>query len=359
MKVKKTKRRAKRRPIPENIGNSVCGVWHYVIAMALIMQTQFEVTGTVQKAKNAPLPNNMQPAAVKTDRPGVLSVRFDISKLNEMSGSYGFASGKLIGNAVPSELLEGMTISDGDSRATLEGREYVCVVAISADSINTLRDKILPRILADKELNSYSAAPLTNIEDFLTEPLVSDGIVRNGKIIGPGGWCAKGFEDAWANAKKAEAAKAEKEKEQEREKEQKRAEALAKEQNSKTFTAVNPRLSSNYPLDKLLRVFVFTNGSGQEVLSCPVACGTLEDTAGAYLKDILKSAQTDIIARSDIGETLMQSGAFPENAWEKMAEIDPNTAISAKTGAVKTCVRTFHNPNTGEKGAAVLFYNKS
>lgn len=143
----------------------------------------------------------VQPApspAPPQDGPGVLLVRFSIDELNKLSGSYGFQSGRLIAEAVPPSLLEGMTISDGDSAATLNGREYVCIVSIATSSKRSvLKEKIEPLILASKEIKACGVSPLTQIVSSTREPLVMDGIVRNGSIEGSGGWCANGFTYAW------------------------------------------------------------------------------------------------------------------------------------------------------------------
>jgi hypothetical protein len=130
--------------------------------------------------------------------PGVISVRFSIEKLNELGGSYGFQSGRLIGRAVHPSLLEGMTISDGDSAATLRESEYVCIVSISTPfNRSILKEKIEPLILADNNILACGSYPITSIETATNEPLATEGVVRNGRIEGPGGWCANGFATAW------------------------------------------------------------------------------------------------------------------------------------------------------------------
>ena len=151
--------------------------------------------------KTGPGPNARQRHALsapyRSVRPGVLLIRFSIDKLNKLSGSYGFQSGKLIGRAVPPALMEGMTVSDGDSAATLAGLEYVCVVAIAARDSNVLKERIEPLLLASKELKENGATPLIQLVGSTREPLVVDGVVRNGKVEGPGGWCASGMMHAW------------------------------------------------------------------------------------------------------------------------------------------------------------------
>ena len=145
-----------------------------------------------------------QPAASAADGPSTLLVRFSIDKLNKLSGSYGYQSGKLIGQVVPPSLLEGMTISDGDSAATLQGREYVCIVSISTPSKRLLlKEQIEPRIAASEQVKACGALPLTQLVSSSNEPLVADGIVRNGRIEGPGGWCASGFMSVWKELSEA------------------------------------------------------------------------------------------------------------------------------------------------------------
>lgn len=129
--------------------------------------------------------------------PGILLVRFSIDRLNELSGSYGYQSGRLIGQAVPAELLEGMLISDGDSAATLAGREYVCIVSIASEDVSILKQKIEPLLISNDEIRQNGVDPVTQVVTDTREPLVADGIVRNGRIEGSGGWCAKGFMSAW------------------------------------------------------------------------------------------------------------------------------------------------------------------
>lgn len=156
-----------------------------------------------------PTPGANAPAPVSAAReetgPGTLLVRFEIDKLG--GGAYGYESGKLIGEAVPAELLEGMIISDGDSAATLRGSEYVCIVGIATlTKRGVLKDEIEPRIRASEAIRAAAASPLTQLSSGTTisEPLVVDGVVRNGRIEGSGGFCASGFMAAWAKNGKSE-----------------------------------------------------------------------------------------------------------------------------------------------------------
>mgnify|MGYP000999237843 CR=1 FL=1 len=124
----------------------------------------------------------------------------------------------------------------------------------------------------------------------------------------------------------------------------------------KSWVPTNPRLSSNLPLSSLIRIFIFTNGDGKTVLSCPVANGTLADTAGAPLNEFLGKVPFDVIAESDIEAQIRQTGQFPDSAWMAMNNIIAHTTQDAQTGNYKTVVRTFSNPNTKESGACVLLY---
>lgn len=151
-----------------------------------------------QQPVSAPAP--VPAAAVQRTAPGILLVRFSIDRLNELSGPYGFQSGRLIGRAVPASLLEGMVVSDGDSAATLAGREYVCIVAIASGDSSILKEKIEPLILASGEIRACGAIPLTQLVGSTSEPLVMDGVIRNGAIEGPGGWCANGLASVWKEA---------------------------------------------------------------------------------------------------------------------------------------------------------------
>lgn len=196
------------------IHESICALGYFFLAKAL-SETDCKNAPAALKAANTQsgaIPGVVSPAP-RTQKPlptpGVLLVRFSIDKLNELSGSYGFQSGKLIGRAVHHSLLEGMTVSDGDSAATLAGREYVCIVSISSPNSSLLKEKIEPLILENEEIKACGAEPLTQIVSSTREPLVIDGVVRSGRIEGSGGWCAGGMMSAWkeSDSKTAQANK--------------------------------------------------------------------------------------------------------------------------------------------------------
>ncbi len=144
------------------------------------------------------------PETGSEELPTHLLVRFDIDKLDALGGAYGLSAGRLLGAAVPSELMEMMIISDGDSMAALRGQEQVYLIDISASgsSPETLKDRILPLIQQNGELMKYTAQPpVVLCSDTSAEPLVISGVVRNGQISGAGGLCASGMVSAWKEKK--------------------------------------------------------------------------------------------------------------------------------------------------------------
>ncbi|NLY10058.1 MAG: hypothetical protein GXZ11_09280 [Tissierellia bacterium] len=64
-----------------------------------------------------------------------------------------------------------------------------------------LKQIIEPFILESKEIRAYSAPPVTQFVIHTNEPLVLNGIVENGRIVGSKSWCALGFESAWQEQK--------------------------------------------------------------------------------------------------------------------------------------------------------------
>jgi len=150
------------------------------------------------------IPVAAAPVTDDDELPTHLLVRFDIDKLNTLGGAYGLSAGRLLGAAVPSDLMEMMIISDGDSMAALRGQEQVYLIDISASgaSPEILRDRILPLIQQNGELMKYTAQPPVQMcSDTGTEPLVICGVVRNGQISGAGGLCASGMVSAWKGKK--------------------------------------------------------------------------------------------------------------------------------------------------------------
>ena len=125
----------------------------------------------------------------------VLLIRFSIEKLNELPGPYTFQKGFLVGKAVPARLLRGMTILEGDTLKTLQGLEYVTVIAIRGDR-EMLREEIEPRIVGNEDILQRKEDPLTKIVESVNMPLIRVGIAQNGES-NETGWCSKGFRCAW------------------------------------------------------------------------------------------------------------------------------------------------------------------
>ena len=137
----------------------------------------------------------------------LLMVYLDIDKLD--SGVYSHAAGKVLGSALSASELEGVAVSSGDSAATLNGsaNEYVvCFVGYGArlERIEAqLQENItLTRLFSDKGIRHSNRMIDSGVAE---EPLVADGIVRNGELIAPAGhslsFCAAGFNDAWKETK--------------------------------------------------------------------------------------------------------------------------------------------------------------
>ena len=127
----------------------------------------------------------------------VLTIRFSIEKLNELPGPYTFQKGFLVGKAIPARLLSGMTILEGDTRETLQGLEYVTVLAIRGDR-EVLREEIEPRIVSDEEISHRKDDPLIQYAAGVQAPMNRVGVIQNGNLEETG-WCAKGFRRAWNN----------------------------------------------------------------------------------------------------------------------------------------------------------------
>ena len=125
----------------------------------------------------------------------ILLIRFSIEKLNELPGPYAFQKGFLTGRAVPARLLEGMSVYEGDTLKTLQGLEYLTLVAIEGEK-ETLQKDIEPRIILNEDISNRKAEPLTQLVTETNEPLSRVGTVRSGKLE-ENGWCSQGFLYAW------------------------------------------------------------------------------------------------------------------------------------------------------------------
>jgi uncharacterized membrane protein YhaH (DUF805 family) len=125
------------------------------------------------------------------------------------------------------------------------------------------------------------------------------------------------------------------------------------------FTPRNPKFACNMPLSDLKRIFLFTDGDGQNALVSRVVAITLQDTAGALIKDIIgKVSGVNAIRHSSVSVQIRQTGKFPDIAWNEMDRIDPENTRKARTGIYKTVVRMCDDSKTGEHNALVLIYQK-
>jgi hypothetical protein len=98
--------------------------------------------------------------------------------------------------------MEGVAISSGDSAATLAGSANEYVIGLSGEASQL--DRIEARLRSDAalgELLSRTGIRRSNAN----EPLVADGVVREGELINPPGhgtsFCAAGFKDIWKKQK--------------------------------------------------------------------------------------------------------------------------------------------------------------
>jgi len=113
-----------------------------------------------------------------TDRP-TLGIRFDIGKVN--AGFYGQACWKIIWAAVDPEMLERSDLFEGDTDATLQGRENVFCIAIQ-NAEPALLAAAREALAVSKELILVAATPMF-VEG---NAVVREPLPRAGKIDGNG-----------------------------------------------------------------------------------------------------------------------------------------------------------------------------
>ena len=94
--------------------------------------------------------------------------------------------------------MEGIAISSGDSAATLVGSANEYVIGLSGEASQL--DRIEARLRSDAALGELLSRPGIRRSN-ANEPLVADGMVREGELINPPGhgtsFCAAGFKDIW------------------------------------------------------------------------------------------------------------------------------------------------------------------
>ena len=106
----------------------------------------------------------------------ILYVRFDINAVEEKSDSsaYGSTCYKIVFKNVRANVLNGCKLYMGDSRATLNGSEYVCIIGLSAplNQLETIRE-----VLQNSEdFKSVAASNSLILTSNGSEPLVFDGV---------------------------------------------------------------------------------------------------------------------------------------------------------------------------------------
>lgn len=163
------------------------GKWKELSSLSSLLNLLSNAPASGGKASPAPAP------AVKSapDAVDTLMVYLDIDKLG--GGVYGYAAGKVVAQAAPVSMLEGVSVSSGDSNATLYGSQNEYVVGLTGR--RSVLDAVKEKLLADHELKELLSK--SGIRMGGSEPLVADGSVQNGSLLGSNSWCAQGFRDAW------------------------------------------------------------------------------------------------------------------------------------------------------------------
>ena len=138
--------------------------------------------------------NRTKVAATDSDAP--LLVYLDIDKLG--GGLYGLAAGQAVARVLSAADMEGIAISSGDSNATLAGSANEYIIGLSGEAFRLDRiETVLRANAALKDLLSRTGIRRGNS----SEPLVADGVVREGELINPPGhgtsFCAAGFKEIW------------------------------------------------------------------------------------------------------------------------------------------------------------------
>jgi hypothetical protein len=119
----------------------------------------------------------------------------------------------------------------------------------------------------------------------------------------------------------------------------------------------DPRLASRMPLSALRRIFVFTDSDGRATPSSAVVLDTVQDTAGAPIREFENRVPVNIIAQSNAGAEVTRTRAVPESVWEAMSRTDTDLTARARNGQARTCVRGFEDPETHEQGVIIMVYD--
>ena len=154
---------------------------------------QFEEKKLVEYAA-ALMQSRSKAASPAQDAP--LLIYLDIDRLG--GGFYGLAAGQAVARAISAADLEGIAVSSGDSAATLAGSANEYVIGLSGEASRL--DRIEAALRSDAALGDLLSH--TGIcRSRSDEPLVADGVVRDGVLVDPPGhgssFCANGFRGIW------------------------------------------------------------------------------------------------------------------------------------------------------------------
>jgi len=128
-----------------------------------------------------------------------LCIRFDINKVEQKlsAGAYGSACYKQVFKAIHPQTLEGCYLHMGDSGATLNGQENVCIIGLQSQNQEQLRyiQNILGADRVFLEVSAYN--PLILSAGGSPEPLVYDGLFSRGGVqveAGKSSWAKSAFD---------------------------------------------------------------------------------------------------------------------------------------------------------------------
>lgn len=108
-----------------------------------------------------------------------LGIRFNIDKIN--SASYGFHCWKIFWQAIGLEKMRGVLLFEGDTAATLDGRENTYCIGIQSFN-NELLKQIRTKLEMNSEFQKVSSQP-TFVEG---HPATMEPLVDAGKIDAAG-----------------------------------------------------------------------------------------------------------------------------------------------------------------------------
>ncbi|MDR0371800.1 MAG: hypothetical protein LBH80_08145 [Prevotellaceae bacterium] len=129
----------------------------------------------------------------------MLHVRFDIGAIGEKydTGAYGSACYEVVFRNVAAGVLHGCRVFMGDSRATLSGRENVCIIGLMSFDKSKLQ-QISEQLSQSSEFMSVAANNPLEFSTIGDEPLVQDGVyTTDGRQLT--GWGAAAYASVQKN----------------------------------------------------------------------------------------------------------------------------------------------------------------